>query len=242
MSLKVLLLLPYFDRPNMVRNPLNTIKNLTYPNWELAFIDDGSIIHGRPVVEEVLADYLDRTRFYRLEDSVEQKLKQGGSKFGGEMNQAMLDSDADLVVTICDDDGIVEDSLEHLTDFYEKNPEVMYAYSHVKTYDPTKETAGPHVKGTQNWYNRSTADIEPVCQMDCSQMSFRMRCFTKGIVKWPSPKTACLDADMLGQLREKYGLCKFSGYFLQYKGVYPGQMGNRKGDEFLVPTDEYCGR
>ena len=42
MDNKFLILLFYYDRPKMVRNALQSVKELNYKNWELAFIDDGS--------------------------------------------------------------------------------------------------------------------------------------------------------------------------------------------------------
>ena len=40
-SLKILILLFYYDRPEMVKNALKSIENSSYKNFTIAFIDDG---------------------------------------------------------------------------------------------------------------------------------------------------------------------------------------------------------
>ena len=53
-ELKFLILLFYYNRPKMVLNALNSINKLSYKNFEIAFIDDGSDNPGEPVVKETL--------------------------------------------------------------------------------------------------------------------------------------------------------------------------------------------
>jgi len=40
MNLKFLIVLVYYKRPKIVLNALESIKNLSYENWQLDFIDD----------------------------------------------------------------------------------------------------------------------------------------------------------------------------------------------------------
>ena len=50
-ELKFLIIFFYYNRPDMVRNALNSINKLTYKNFEIAFIDDGSETPENPLLE-----------------------------------------------------------------------------------------------------------------------------------------------------------------------------------------------
>ena len=88
--MKILILLFYYDRPEMVKNALKSIENSSYKNFTIAFIDDGSPNPGKPVVEEILSsENLKKVVFYNTNQSSEDKNKQGGSIFGKYANIAM---------------------------------------------------------------------------------------------------------------------------------------------------------
>lgn len=52
-DLTILILLFYYNRPELVKNALFSIKNNNYVNWKLAFIDDGSLINGEKIVRSI---------------------------------------------------------------------------------------------------------------------------------------------------------------------------------------------
>ncbi len=229
--LKVLILLVYYDRPNLVRNALNSIKNSTYPNWELAFIDDGSPNHpGQPIVLEMFTQHeLDKTDFYICKDSPEQKDIQGGSRMGHYMNQAIKDTpDADIVIVLCDDDALHEQYLENLNEYFLANPTSNYAYSHIIKFNPETETFPLDMSTDRTWMlNRHTQPINPHCQVDASQVAWRYKAHEELGIAFPSPMTSALDAALYTQLYNVYGLCHFTGFVSQYKGVFENQLGTR---------------
>lgn len=237
--MKALIILVYFDRPNMVRNALNSIASLDTDAWELAFIDDGSITPGRPIVEDILGDnYLPRIKFYRLKDTIEDKVNQGGSRHGHAMNMAIEDSNADIGVVLCDDDALTPQGIGGLLRYYTNNPGTRYCYSHVIVFDPTKQIPGEHLTKTSHWLNRFTTPVRPSCQLDSSQVSYRLRNLKLDGLKYEHPKTGALDAGMFDQLAEKYGPAPFSGTIVQYKAIFNDQMGNRDVNKMYYPLDE----
>src|SRR5258706_11440151 len=66
--LKIQILLMYYDRPNIVKNALNSIKEMNYDNWELVFLDDGSVTSGESIVKDILKDSLHKVRFFNTND------------------------------------------------------------------------------------------------------------------------------------------------------------------------------
>lgn len=222
--LKVLIILVYFERYKLVRNALNSIKELNYDNWELAFIDDGSKDYpGQPIVEEILREHMSKIRFYNTGDSIEDKYKNLGSRHGLFMNQAILESDADIGFTLCDDDAVTKDFLIGLNSYFSNNPTKMWGYSHVITFDPTSQDYHA-IQDTNNWYNRFTNPIRPSCAIDSSQVAWRTSCFKQDGIRWNYPQTGGLDSNFFEDMYHKYGNCEFMHCVGQYKGCFPDQM------------------
>lgn len=223
--LKFLIVLPYYQREEYIfKNALLSIKQLEYANFHLAFIDDGSKIHGRPIVEDILADYQDKITYYLCEDTPEQKLSQGGSRHGEFMNKAIEESDADIVVILCDDDALHPKYFTNLNAWFNENKHKKYCYSHVIPFDP--ETENPFEVPIRPHVTNLYGIIHCTNRVDSSQVAYRRSCFTEGGVRYKSPRTKNLDADMFFQLFDLYGPCHYTGFFSQYKGWFQGQLGN----------------
>jgi len=221
----------------MVCNAVKSIRDLQYDSWELAFIDDGSDVDGQSIVEDILGEYLDRITFYHTHDTIEDKLRQGGSRHGEFMNMAIKNSKSDFVVILCDDDALTSWSFESLNTFFQTHPEVMYCYSHIIPFDPFSQRPGNHLPRPDHWFNRYTEPILPSCQVDSAQVAFRTRCAHVDGVRYRFPLTGALDADVFTQLADRYGLCTFTGAVTQYKGVFDDQMSNRPEERIFKPKD-----
>lgn len=223
----ILIILLYWDRPKMIRNALNSIKEQNYDNWELAFIDDGSKVPGKPIVEEILKDHLDKVKFTRAETTWEERFSPG-SRIGYHMNNAvMASSKADIVVILCDDDALLPDYCSNLNKFFTENPEEMWGYCHVTAFDPSQQDyhTAPPTPGFS--YNGHTARIAPSCAVDSSQVVYRSICTREGGMYWIYPQTGCLDCNFYEKMLPAYGKCPYMGFVGQYKAVFPDQMGKR---------------
>lgn len=221
--MSTLILLPYYDRPLMVRYALESVLAHSNQDWELAVCDDGSKYPAEPVVSEYFPDD-ERVRLYRLEDTPEQKIAQGGSRHGAMLNQAMEESSADYVIILCDDDALYPDYLNNLEKFYADHLDVQYSYGHVSAYNPLENL--PLINLPRNFavnLNRFTKPINASCNVDASQVSWRR----SANIEFPAPLTAALDAVVYTRMYELWGPCVFNGIRTQYKGIYTGQMGNR---------------
>lgn len=229
MNLKFLIVLVYYQRPSIFLNALESIKNLDYDNWELVFIDDGSIpeSEGENIVKEHLKDYLHKIKFYYINDSVEQKIIQGGSRHGEYMNKAILESDSDAVIILCDDDALISNYLTNLNNYFNTFVDKNYCYSHVIVFNPLTENPFEKKK-TEHWTNRF-GDINPVCNVDSAQVVYRTKCIKEDGLRYLSPQTKNLDAEMFKLLVNKYGLCSYTGFDSQYKAYFDKQLGNKNG-------------
>lgn len=232
--MKILILLFYYDRPEMVKNALKSIENSSYKNFTVAFIDDGSPNPGKPVVEEILSpENLEKVVFYNTNQSSDDKNKQGGSIFGKYANIAMETLESDITIMLCDDDALTPNYLEHLNHYYTQNPEIQHSYSKVLFYDPSKEdytqskktTSFAH-RGSTLYLNSFDTPIEPWGKFDASQVAWRTNCN----IKFPYPQTRALDSSVCKQLGDHHGLCYPTHIEGQCKGAFADQLGNRWAD------------
>lgn len=234
--MKFLILLLYYQRPVLVKFALESIKKLDYDNWELAVIDDGSETPILPIMNEMNLDYLNKTKIYTVPDTIQQKIAQGGSRFGEYINKAIMESDADAVVVLCDDDALVSNYFTNLNKYFKDNIDKKYCYSHVIVYNPMEENPFEKQK-TEHWVNKS-GDINPYCAVDSSQVAIRMNCFKEDGLRFPYPQTRDLDATIFAWLFQKYGPCSFTGFESQYKAYFSGQLGQHTDiEQFNKPND-----
>lgn len=210
-------------------NAINSIKNLDYDNFELVIIDDGSEHKIKPIVETELSEYKDKIKLFETEDSIEQKLKQGGSRHGEYMNKAILESDSDYVIILCDDDALVYDYLTNLNKYFNEHNNEKYCYSHVIVFNPYTENPFEKEK-SEHWLNR-TDDLNPVCQVDSTQVCYSVEAFKIHSIRYPSLQTKNLDAHIYTCLFQLYNVCKFTGFNSQYKAFFEGQLGECSEEE-----------
>lgn len=235
MDKKVLILLFYYNRPVLVQTALKSIKEHDYNNWELAFIDDGSEVEGRPIVEQILQGSLDKVKFYNTNDDISTKLnrnREEGSVFGKYAQQAIQESDADYVIMLCDDDALYPGYFKNLNTYFETHPGEKYVYSHIHTYDPVLTPLEANPPFEYHHLNK-TEPLNPHFKIDMSQVAWRRVSFLECNIQFPYPMTLNLDAVIFNQMYNAFGPCNFSGFISEYKAMYKGgyddQLSHRMG-------------
>lgn len=238
-NLKILILLFYYNRPKMVRNALESIllANDHYTNWVLGFNDDGSDQPGRPVVEEVLKDHLNKVEFFRTDYTWRDKVKAGGSLVGAGMNELIKRvSDANIGIMLCDDDALYPDYLVNLNKYFNENPKVMSCYSNLVTYNPLiqsfKEAIGQKID-FKYLLNHNKTPINGHCKIDASQGAWRIKCNKINGVWFKSPCGRDHDKFFYNDLYKKCGPMHYTGFVGQIKGIHNLQLGNLKFREAL---------
>jgi glycosyltransferase involved in cell wall biosynthesis len=231
--MKFLILLFYYERPEMLRNALDSVKQSSYKNWDLCVIDDGVNFPGVQAIDDCFG--IEERKEHRISyvqtmDSIERKSKRGGSQFGLYANTAIEASDADIVIMLCDDDILMDDYMERLDEFYSMNPGVMYSYCHLKFYDPLKgenTEQNSVADGYTRYLNSNTHPINPVRKVDSSQVSWRRTNAKDAGIKFPYPRTSNLDEVIFSQMYSAWGVCVFNGITGQWKGIHEGQLINQ---------------
>lgn len=224
---KFTILLPYYNRPNMVKFALESLKRQKYNNWELFFCDDGSFYPGEKILDEFFPDY-DNVFYTNTKNTVEDK-KKNGSNFGYYLNEFILSSDSDICISLCDDDALCDDYLENLNQWYNNNPEKSYSFCDVIPYNPFDVNCLDDIeKNSKSELNSNgQTEVYPENRLDSSQVSWKTTAFRENNVRYPYPKTSSLDAILFKQLYNLFGMCPFNGILGQYKGYHHDQLINK---------------
>jgi len=228
----ILILLTYYNRPILVRNALNSIikANVYHQNWKLVFGDDASPHPGEPIVKEILADHLDKVQFIRREATVEEKVK-SGITLGSYGNEILKNTDAEIIVTLNDDDELEPKYLSNLNYFLTKHPEVLYCYSNIHLYNPLFQKS-EEVDNITGHYNQYSGPINCSGKCDGSQVAWRISC-NKDYGVWFAENTLDdnnmpwlknTDSDFFEKLYDKCGPAYCSGFISQYKGIHDYQL------------------
>lgn len=238
----------------MVENALESIISQKYKDWELAFLDDGSINGGKPIIDKKLSHCLDQVKLYNTNDTVKDKLLAGGSRIGMLMNQAIRESEADITFMLCDDDALCPNYLHNLNEWFTSNVTKQYCYSDVVLFNPFNEKPGDtfttkliqlfytEVDRYRSPYNKGI-DITPINGLlgiiDASQPAWRISCNKKGNIWFPYPQTCNLDISFLSQMYLQYGICPYSGFYGQFKAIHQGNLSTKraKGEKFYQIKD-----
>jgi glycosyltransferase involved in cell wall biosynthesis len=226
--IKFLVVVAYYERPEMLRNALRSVKNSTYKNWDLCLIDDGIEFPGIGILNECF------TKEERIEhgisyiqtmDEKKRKDDRGGSQHGIYINTAIETSDSDIIIILCDDDILMSDYMEKLNSFYTLNPEVKYSYCHLEFYDPLNEKDIVNSNYTR-YLNSMNTPINPVRRVDSSQVTWRRNAWIESGIKFPYPRTSNLDELIFGNMHNSWGKCVFNDIVGQRKGIHAQQLIN----------------
>lgn len=246
-KIRFLILLSYYNRPLLLRKSLQSVLDATtsYPNWELAFGDDGSEIPGEPIVREVLGKHLNKVSFYNTHATIEDKIRDGIT-IGKLANQALSRTECDVCVTLCDDDRLHPEYLSRLARYFLENPDVMYCWSNIFLCNPLTDNGDFGLGGV---YNEISGAIVPHGRLDGSQVAYRVGAVRENGIWYrettkPSkenvglnPWSYSLDYELFRSLYENFGLCHHTGFVSQYKGIHEQQLVFQKEHVFQSTED-----
>lgn len=228
--MKILILLSYYNRPILVQNALQSIRkaHAHHADWHLVFGDDGSPVPGEPVVREIMSEFADRITFINSNLTFEEKAN-GGLVLGRFANEVIAASDADIGITLCDDDELCPLYLKQLSDFFVSHPDVMYCYSKIHLYNPLYQRS-EDVDNISGRYNRWDGPVNPTNKLDASQVAFRLDCCRRQGVKFPDttkgavPWVENIDGHFFQCLYDKFGPAIPTNFTSQYKGIHDYQL------------------
>ena len=220
----------YYNRPNLVRFALQSIKTQSYKNWEIVFVDDCSDASAIESAKEILQEDFSKLKYINTYSTIEEKRFNGGSVFGRYWTQACRTIDAEIGIMLCDDDALAPEYLANLNILFTNKPEINWCYSDYYGYDPYIQNDFKNIV-----INRISPphrhNLHPDSLLDASQVAWRLQPFKKEpYVEFGYPMTANLDSDLYRKLYRQFGDCVYSGFYSQYKGIQQNRLEERQKD------------
>jgi glycosyltransferase involved in cell wall biosynthesis len=116
--LVVSVIVPTYERAQIIKPTLKSILNQNYPNVELIVIDDGSTDNTQEIINDIATEYSRVINYYKKEN--------GGC--ASARNLGMEIATGDYIVFLDSDDCLVQNALVSLVDTLEKN-DADFVYS-----------------------------------------------------------------------------------------------------------------
>lgn len=229
--LKGLIILLYYDRHNLVHNALDSIRHLQYDNYVVYAIDDGSEVALKPIVEMHYADINDKFIHIRIDDSIAQKEKQGGTRIGNYINKAMAEASADFVVILCDDDALVPEYFGHLDKWFTKHSEVVHCYSHIIDFNPLAQRVDVQLPVRSNLNYLGAVSGVGDNKLVISQIAWRPFSLTMERIYFPKNSGhggRTMMSWFISALYQAFGDFQYTGFRSQFRGCFDGQLSKRE--------------
>lgn len=149
--MKVTVVVRTNDRPELLKEALVSIQLQTHTDWEVILFDDSALDENFRIYNKFKSDNLDKRIVYITSKSAYDMFK----------NSWLLAPDlsyGEIMVRLDDDDILVEDALEFISEIYTQNPELDFSYGSSVFFDSTGltsfiETKNPfeHPKTKTEW-------------------------------------------------------------------------------------------
>jgi len=238
--MRILILTPYYNRPILVKNFLRSLREADkhHKDWELGILDDGSEIPVKPIVEEEMSGHMHKITMDHSGMTFDDKIEHGIC-LGKHANEHMKKSEADIAIMIHDDDELYPTYLKDLSEYFTDNPNVLYCHSRIYLYNPLHQSSN-EVSNLSNKYNQFKFPINPVANVDATQVAWRLSCCkehgawfeesTRLIPNMPWVKDT--DRSFFENLYDQCGESQYSGLIAAYKGTHEYQLlWHKKTDE-----------
>jgi glycosyltransferase involved in cell wall biosynthesis len=125
--MKVTVIVRTFNRPEFLKEALASIQLQSHTDWEVLIFDDGATDINFDVYKKFKSDNKDKRVIY---------LSAGEARGLYRRSWLMAPdlADGEIMVRLDDDDLLAQDSLEFLSNTYEKNPELEFSYGSAVTF------------------------------------------------------------------------------------------------------------
>ncbi len=233
---KILILMCYYNRPNLVRFALNSVKKQKYKNWEICFVDDGSEKDAHKTILEIMGEESHKVKYFNTNHTAQNKKDHGGSLFGLYWTLACQESECNLGIMLCDDDALTDGYLEKINHFFTEN-DCNWGYSYYLAYDPYEQKDFDNIVVSSK-SAEFTHDLNPDSMLDASQVVFKLKAFKENNVEFAYPCTANLDSDLYRKLFPIYGGCKFMNCIGEFKGVQGNRLNVRQTQPEIVYSND----
>lgn len=135
---KVSIILTSYNRPEWLKNAIESVVTQTYADWELWIMDDNS---PNPELRRLVSDYINdrRINFWQSNVTLEDRAKT--ARYATLINTAYPWTTGKYISYLTDDDDYLPIRLERMVNFLDSVPEAKVVYGFQMCYDDGVETS-----------------------------------------------------------------------------------------------------
>lgn len=138
----VTVLMPIFNRPEYLRQAIDSVIVQTFPDWELWAMDDGSTLPGVWPIVQAYAEQDRRIVPCHFDTTVAERL--ASVRYSTLINWGVAHSESEYVTYLCNDDWYFPDRLERMLAKLHEGHDVVYGPQAYANADGT-------LLGTHRW-------------------------------------------------------------------------------------------
>lgn len=125
--MKVTVVVRTYDRPDFLKEALLSIQLQSHKDWEVLIFDDAASVTNFEIYKKFKTANKDKRVLYLTS-------QQSYDMFQNSWIIAPDLAEGDIMVRLDDDDILAEDSLEFISDVYQRNPELDFSYGSSATF------------------------------------------------------------------------------------------------------------
>ena len=159
--MKVTVVVRTYNRPEFLKEALVSIQLQTHTDWEVLIFDDAASVENFSIYNKFKDSNSDKRIMYIT-------TKQSHDLFQNSWLLAPDLAEGEIMVRLDDDDLLVEDALEFLSNTYTKNPELEFSYGSAVTFNENElghliqtNTCFDHAKTKHEWAAYTITNNKP---------------------------------------------------------------------------------
>lgn len=178
MSNKVSVLLTIYNKPQWLRECIDSVVNQTYDNWELILLDDNS---PNPEVQQIIDSYTD-PRIVKYNSHVTEEDRYRTARYATMINYGFHNlATGEYITYLVDDDFYYPDRLQVLVEYMDANPTHEVVYHPMENVDSDGNPGG--VRGVKGILDGKTDDTRAFNYVD-HNMVMHTRAAFEAVGNW----------------------------------------------------------
>jgi glycosyltransferase involved in cell wall biosynthesis len=204
---KVSVIIPTYNRAQLIIRSVQSVLNQTYKNFELIVIDDGS----SDGTKDVLTPYMDCIRYFYQENK----------GISAARNRGLQEAKGDYIAFLDSDDEWVPEKLAIQVKIMDENPSIGIIHNKLVIVNENNQQIGTKPKSDSS--NVFHELIETLGDLPTSSILIRKECFDKvGIFDESLPTME--DFEMWLRIAQYYNIYEYRNRCLAYSHRHAGQI------------------
>lgn len=169
---KVSIILTSYNKPQWLRECLDSVMNQTYDDWELFIMDDNS---PNPEVWDIIKEYEVRPNVATYNSNISDEDRYSSARYATLINIAFPNTTGDYITYLVDDDKYYPDRLQIMVDYMDAHPDHTVCYHALENIDANSNPGG--VRGVRGILDGLTEETQAFNYIDHNMVMHTRQAF-----------------------------------------------------------------